>query len=80
MLFKLFFFVIRDEWEWLRRINSRHKSLENLQQQGQVKEVKECDLLKGTEQQQIFVEQVASTARKLFSYLDVNMDDAMLHR
>lgn len=59
-------------------MNSRHRSLENLQ--GQVKEVREIDFLKGTEQQQMFVEQVANTARKLFSYLDVSMEEAMLHR
>ncbi|KAK6643358.1 hypothetical protein RUM43_004863 [Polyplax serrata] len=70
--------VSSDEWDWLRRINSRHKSLENLQ--SQVKDIREADFLKGTEQQQMFVEQVAGTARKLFSYLDVSMDDAMLHR
>lgn len=70
--------ICSDEWEWLKRINSRHKSLENLQ--SQVREVRELESLKGTEQQQMFVEQVANTARRLFSYMDVSMEDAMLHR
>lgn len=82
-MFGIFFFkwnvcFFRDEWEWLKRINSRHKSLENLQ--SQVKEVRELDMLKGTEHQQIFVEQVANTARRLFSYMDVSLEDAMSHR
>ena len=68
-----------EEWEWLKRINTRHKSLENLQGKGRDgKEVEE--LLRGTEQQVVFVEQVASSVRRLFSFMDIRLDEAMSHR
>jgi hypothetical protein len=34
----------------------------------------------GTEQQRVFVELVAATARRLFSYMEVSPQEALTHR
>ena len=80
----------REEWEWLKRQSVRHKTLgcsssETLnsasgdEQTGS--EDGQSDVCGvGTEQQRVFVEHVAATARRLFSYMEVGPQEALTHR
>lgn len=34
----------------------------------------------GTEQQKLFVDLVAATARRLFNYMEINPEDSLMHR
>ncbi|XP_069684957.1 ankyrin repeat and fibronectin type-III domain-containing protein 1 isoform X3 [Periplaneta americana] len=83
--------VSSEEWEWLKRQSVRHKTLgcsssETLSstsgdeqtgsEDGQLGESSGG----GTEQQRVFVELVAATARRLFSYMEVSPQEALTHR
>ncbi|XP_067005275.2 ankyrin repeat and fibronectin type-III domain-containing protein 1 [Anabrus simplex] len=81
--------VSSEEWEWLKRQNSRHKlasgsssetmSLTSSDESG-VEDSQETVTCQGTEQQRVFVELVAATARRLFSYMEVGSQEALNHR
>ncbi|XP_046988010.1 ankyrin repeat and fibronectin type-III domain-containing protein 1 isoform X1 [Schistocerca americana] len=76
--------VSSEEWEWLKYQSTRHKaqsccSSETMSatsgDEGTGDEQEQ-----GTEQQRYFVELVAATARRLFSYMEISTQDALAHR
>lgn len=79
--------VSSDEWEWLKRQSTCRRTLgcassETLssvsgdEHTGSEEETSDC----ATEQQRVFVELVAATARRLFSYMEVSPQEALTHR
>jgi hypothetical protein len=80
-----------EEWEWLKRQSARHKTLgcsssETLSSVSSDEQTSSEDGQQaeafggGTEQQRVFVELVAATARRLFSYMEVSPQEALTHR
>ncbi|XP_023708239.1 ankyrin repeat and fibronectin type-III domain-containing protein 1 isoform X3 [Cryptotermes secundus] len=83
--------VSSEEWEWLKRQSARHKTLgcsssETLSSVSSDEQTSSEDGQQaeasggGTEQQRVFVELVAATARRLFSYMEVSPQEALTHR
>ncbi|XP_021938463.1 ankyrin repeat and fibronectin type-III domain-containing protein 1 isoform X2 [Zootermopsis nevadensis] len=83
--------VSSEEWEWLKKQTACHKSLgcsssETLSSASGDEQTGSEDGQQvetsggGTEQQQVFVELVAATARRLFSYMEVSLQEALTHR
>ncbi|XP_076292483.1 ankyrin repeat and fibronectin type III domain containing protein wide awake isoform X1 [Lasioglossum baleicum] len=70
--------VSAEEWDYLKRI-TRLQATDVSGKDAEEKEnvTNECQ---GTEQQKMFVDLVAATARRLFSYMDINPDDTLSHR
>nr|CAD7439694.1 unnamed protein product [Timema bartmani] len=68
----IFLSIQSEEWEWLKWQAARHKPLtdESCTSEEEV----------GADQQRVFVELVAATARRLFSYMEVSNQDALSHR
>nr|CAD7411331.1 unnamed protein product [Timema cristinae] len=64
--------VSSEEWEWLKWQAARHKPLTDESCAPEEEE--------GADQQRVFVELVAATARRLFSYMEVSNQDALAHR
>jgi len=82
-----FLYWCSDEWEWLKRQSTCRRTLgcassETLssvsgdEHTGSEEETSDC----ATEQQRVFVELVAATARRLFSYMEVSPQEALTHR
>ena len=82
-----FLYWCSDEWEWLKRQSTCHRTLgcsssETLssvsgdEHTGSEEETSDSV----TEQQRVFVELVAATARRLFSYMEVSPQEALTHR
>ncbi|CAD1471736.1 unnamed protein product [Heterotrigona itama] len=70
--------VSAEEWDYLKRITRIHAS------DASVKDCEEKENVtnesQGTEQQKLFVDLVAATARRLFSYMEISPEDSLLHR
>ncbi|XP_033178288.1 uncharacterized protein LOC100744875 isoform X3 [Bombus impatiens] len=70
--------VSAEEWDYLKRITRIHAS------DASVKDCEEKENVtneaQGTEQQKLFVDLVAATARRLFNYMEINPEDSLLHR
>jgi len=63
--------MCREEWEGMKRLKNKTVSSP---------EEGEESLTMESEQQQVFVDQVASAARRLFSFMEVATEEAQLHR
>ncbi|XP_076649906.1 ankyrin repeat and fibronectin type III domain containing protein wide awake isoform X2 [Halictus rubicundus] len=70
--------VSAEEWDYLKRI-TRLQAADVSGKDAEEKEnaTNECQ---GTEQQKMFVDLVAATARRLFNYMEINPDDTLSHR
>ncbi|XP_050592887.1 uncharacterized protein LOC126923460 isoform X5 [Bombus affinis] len=70
--------VSAEEWDYLKRITRIHAS------DASVKDCEEKENVtneaQGTEQQKLFVDLVAATARRLFNYMEISPEDSLLHR
>ncbi|CAL7934956.1 unnamed protein product [Xylocopa violacea] len=70
--------VSAEEWDYLKRITRIHAS------DSSVKDCEEKENVtnesQGTEQQKLFVDLVAATARRLFNHMEISPDDSLLHR
>ncbi|XP_011300773.1 uncharacterized protein wake isoform X2 [Fopius arisanus] len=82
--------VSAEEWEYLKkitRIQARCDDKSKDKERGEEKENdydydndSEWSKNQGNEQQKLFVDLVSATARRLFSYMEVNSDDSLIHR
>ncbi|XP_076381525.1 ankyrin repeat and fibronectin type III domain containing protein wide awake isoform X4 [Megalopta genalis] len=70
--------VSAEEWDYLKRI-TRLQAADVSGKDAEEKEnvTNECQ---GTEQQKLFVDLVAATARRLFNYMEINPEDTFCHR
>ncbi|XP_078034270.1 ankyrin repeat and fibronectin type III domain containing protein wide awake isoform X3 [Augochlora pura] len=70
--------VSAEEWDYLKRI-TRLQAADVSGKDAEEKEnvTNECQ---GTEQQKLFVDLVAATARRLFNYMEINSEDTFCHR
>ncbi|XP_076233710.1 ankyrin repeat and fibronectin type III domain containing protein wide awake isoform X2 [Calliopsis andreniformis] len=70
--------VSAEEWDYLKRITRIHAS------DSSVKDAEEKENVtnesQGTEQQKLFVDLVAATARRLFNYMEISPEDSLNHR
>ncbi|XP_061940569.1 ankyrin repeat and fibronectin type-III domain-containing protein 1 isoform X6 [Apis cerana] len=70
--------VSAEEWDYLKRITRIHASDASVKDCEEKENVtNECQ---GTEQQKLFVDLVAATARRLFNYMEISPEDSLLHR
>ncbi|KOC69350.1 Ankyrin repeat and fibronectin type-III domain-containing protein 1 [Habropoda laboriosa] len=70
--------VSAEEWDYLKRITRIHAS-DTLVKDCEEKENVTNESL-GTEQQKLFVDLVAATARRLFNYMEISPEDSLVHR
>ncbi|XP_020294341.1 ankyrin repeat and fibronectin type-III domain-containing protein 1 isoform X3 [Pseudomyrmex gracilis] len=69
--------VSAEEWDYLKRVTricSSESSVESEEKENVTNEAQ------GTEQQKLFVDLVAATARRLFNYMEITAEDSLLHR
>ncbi|XP_076183926.1 ankyrin repeat and fibronectin type III domain containing protein wide awake isoform X4 [Ptiloglossa arizonensis] len=70
--------VSAEEWDYLKRITRIHAS-DTLVKDSEEKE-NVTNESQGTEQQKLFVDLVAATARRLFNYMEISPEDSLCHR
>ncbi|XP_031832653.1 ankyrin repeat and fibronectin type III domain containing protein wide awake isoform X2 [Nomia melanderi] len=70
--------VTAEEWDYLKRITRLQVSDTSVTDAEEKENVtNECQ---GTEQQKLFVDLVAATARRLFNYMEISPEDTLIHR
>ncbi|CAK9802258.1 Ankyrin repeat and fibronectin type-III domain-containing protein 1 [Anthophora plagiata] len=70
--------VSAEEWDYLKRITRIHASDTSVKDCEEKENVTNESL--GTEQQKLFVDLVAATARRLFNYMEISPEDSLVHR
>ncbi|XP_054007672.1 uncharacterized protein LOC128891842 isoform X2 [Hylaeus anthracinus] len=70
--------VSAEEWDYLKRITRIHASDTSVKDSEEKENV--TNESQGTEQQKLFVDLVAATARRLFNYMEINPEDSLCHR
>ncbi|CAK9817113.1 Ankyrin repeat and fibronectin type-III domain-containing protein 1 [Anthophora quadrimaculata] len=70
--------VSAEEWDYLKRITRIHASDTSVKDCEEKENVMNESL--GTEQQKLFVDLVAATARRLFNYMEISPEDSLVHR
>ncbi|XP_048507343.1 uncharacterized protein LOC105689444 isoform X4 [Athalia rosae] len=71
--------VSAEEWEYLKRLTKIQPGDQAVLEDSEEKE-NATNESQGTEQQKLFVDLVSATARRLFSYMEINPDDSLNHR
>lgn len=78
MLILIHLCLYSEEWDYLKRITRIHASDASVKDCEEKENVtNECQ---GTEQQKLFVDLIAATARRLFNYMEISPEDSLLHR
>ncbi|XP_076679747.1 ankyrin repeat and fibronectin type III domain containing protein wide awake isoform X3 [Andrena cerasifolii] len=70
--------VSAEEWDYLKRITRIHAADASAKDSEEKENV--TNESQGTEQQKLFVDLVAATARRLLNYMEINPDDSLCHR
>ncbi|XP_025991314.1 uncharacterized protein LOC105195024 isoform X5 [Solenopsis invicta] len=70
--------VSAEEWDYLKRVTRICTSETSVQESEEKENV--TNEAQGTEQQKLFVDLVAATARRLFSYMEISPEDSLVHR
>ncbi|KYN00199.1 Ankyrin repeat and fibronectin type-III domain-containing protein 1 [Cyphomyrmex costatus] len=70
--------VSAEEWDYLKKV-TRICTSETSMKESEEKENVTNEAL-STEQQKLFVDLVAATARRLFNYMEISPDDLLMHR
>ncbi|XP_043250297.1 uncharacterized protein LOC122396185 isoform X2 [Colletes gigas] len=70
--------VSAEEWDYLKRITRIHASDVSAKDSEEKENV--TNESQGTEQQKLFVDLVAATARRLFNYMEISPEDSLCHR
>ncbi|XP_076625320.1 ankyrin repeat and fibronectin type III domain containing protein wide awake isoform X5 [Colletes latitarsis] len=70
--------VSAEEWDYLKRITRIHASDVSVKDSEEKENV--TNESQGTEQQKLFVDLVAATARRLFNYMEISPEDSLCHR
>ncbi|XP_077260035.1 ankyrin repeat and fibronectin type III domain containing protein wide awake isoform X5 [Temnothorax americanus] len=70
--------VSAEEWDYLKRV-PRICTSETSAKESEEKE-NVTNEAQGTEQQKLFVDQIAATARRLFNYMEISPEDSLVHR
>ncbi|XP_025074583.1 uncharacterized protein LOC105429245 isoform X3 [Pogonomyrmex barbatus] len=70
--------VSAEEWDYLKRVTRICTSESSVKESEEKENV--TNEAQGTEQQKLFVDLVAATARRLFNYMEINPEDSLGHR
>ncbi|XP_011866919.1 PREDICTED: uncharacterized protein LOC105561495 isoform X5 [Vollenhovia emeryi] len=70
--------VSAEEWDYLKRVTRICTSELSVKESEEKENV--TNEAQGTEQQKLFVDLVAATARRLFSYMEISPEDSLVHR
>ncbi|KAG7210469.1 hypothetical protein KM043_011993 [Ampulex compressa] len=70
--------VSAEEWDYLKRVTRMHASDTSVKDSEEKENV--TNEAQGTEQQKLFVDLVAATARRLFNYMEISPEDSLIHR
>ncbi|KAL6259590.1 hypothetical protein P5V15_009507 [Pogonomyrmex californicus] len=70
--------VSAEEWDYLKRVTRICTSESSVKESEEKENV--ANEAQGTEQQKLFVDLVAATARRLFNYMEINPEDSLVHR
>lgn len=68
----------REEWDYLKRVTRIYLSESSVKESEEKENV--TNESQGTEQQKLFVDLVAATARRLFNYMEISPEDSLVHR
>ncbi|XP_043479149.1 uncharacterized protein LOC122509277 isoform X4 [Leptopilina heterotoma] len=71
--------VSAEEWEYLKRMTRIQASSTSVLQDEEEKE-NASNESQGTEQQKQFIDIVSQTAKRLFSHMEINPEDSLVHR
>ncbi|XP_014484057.1 PREDICTED: uncharacterized protein LOC106749274 isoform X2 [Dinoponera quadriceps] len=70
--------VSAEEWDYLKRVTRIYLSESSVKESEEKENV--TNESQGTEQQKLFVDLVAATARRLFNYMEISPEDSLVHR
>ncbi|XP_050447186.1 uncharacterized protein LOC126849428 isoform X1 [Cataglyphis hispanica] len=70
--------VSAEEWDYLKRVTRICMSDSSVKESEEKENV--TNEAQGTEQQKLFVDLVAATARRLFNYMEISAEDSLVHR
>lgn len=70
--------VSAEEWDYLKRVTRICTSETSVKESEEKENV--TNEAQGTEQQKLFVDLVAATARRLFNYMEISPEDSLVHR
>ncbi|XP_029672351.1 uncharacterized protein LOC115240991 isoform X1 [Formica exsecta] len=70
--------VSAEEWDYLKRVTRICMSDSSVKESEEKENV--TNEAQGTEQQKLFVDLVAATARRLFNYMEISSEDSLVHR
>ncbi|KAL0130197.1 hypothetical protein PUN28_002051 [Cardiocondyla obscurior] len=70
--------VSAEEWDYLKRITRICMSETSVKESEEKENV--TNEAQGSEQQKLFVDLVAATARRLFNYMEISSEDSLVHR
>ncbi|XP_070163726.1 uncharacterized protein Wake isoform X2 [Polyergus mexicanus] len=70
--------VSAEEWDYLKRVTRICMSDSSVKDSEEKENV--TNEAQGTEQQKLFVDLVAATARRLFNYMEISPEDSLVHR
>ncbi|XP_068990184.1 ankyrin repeat and fibronectin type-III domain-containing protein 1 isoform X5 [Neodiprion pinetum] len=71
--------VSAEEWDYLKQMTRIQPSEQSAIEDTEEKE-NAANETQGTEQQKLFVDLVSATARRLFGYMEINVEDSLNHR
>lgn len=71
--------VFRDEWDFLKRM-TRIQASDALNPLDCEEKENASNESQGSEQQKIFVDQVAAAAKRLFSHMKISAEESLVHR
>ncbi|KAF7989754.1 hypothetical protein HCN44_008428 [Aphidius gifuensis] len=78
--------VSAEEWDYLKKIKINFNELTNDYHDNEINNNNKDEIIDNNrykyanEQQRLFIDNVASTARRLFSYMEINNDESLNHR
>ncbi|KAG5321995.1 ANKF1 protein, partial [Acromyrmex heyeri] len=70
--------VSAEEWDYLKRVTHICMSETSVEESEEKENV--TNEAQGTDQQKLFVDLVAATARRLFNYMEISPEDSLVHR
>ncbi|XP_018376620.1 PREDICTED: ankyrin repeat and fibronectin type-III domain-containing protein 1 [Trachymyrmex cornetzi] len=70
--------VSAEEWDYLKRVTRICTSETSVEESEEKENV--TNEAQGTDQQKLFVDLVAATARRLFNYMEISPEDSLVHR
>ncbi|XP_018342286.1 PREDICTED: uncharacterized protein LOC108748561 isoform X2 [Trachymyrmex septentrionalis] len=70
--------VSAEEWDYLKKVTHICTSEISVEESEEKENV--TNEAQGTDQQKLFVDLVAATARRLFNYMEINPEDSLVHR